>query len=192
MEGLSQTEFYQTVYDSLYKIGYHSRPEYSHAYGVIEYMIAELDFVTVIDLGASIGAAVNHLNMRGKEALGLETSLVAVNRASDLGRPVMWGEATRIPFADNSIDVVMSTDVMEHLKPEDVEQCISECHRVAKSFICMKISSEDEQAGWGKKVGVENLHLTVQPISWWIEQFLKPGGEVIYHEGDTFCLKLGE
>jgi len=186
----SQTSFYQKVYDDLYSIGYHENPAYSHSYGLIEYMTKELRFKTVLDVGASIGAAVSTLRKYGKEAMGLEASLVAVNKADILNRPVMWGESTKLPFADKHVDVVMSTDMLEHLKPEDVDKTVEEFHRVARDYIAIKVSSEPERAGWGKRVGVDDLHLTQKPVYWWRNKFTEAGGTIIMALNDTFVIEL--
>ena len=193
MKEQSQMQSYSKTYDELYSLGYHSDPDYSHSYGVIELMFRELEFDTVLDVGASVGAAVSAINARGKQALGLEASLVAVNKAKQidpLKRPVLWGKATKLPFPSKDFDIVMSTDVFEHLKPEDVEQAIAECQRVARKYIVMKIASLPEQAGWGKKVGVDDLHLTQQPIFWWKDKFLRMGDEIVFENKDSFVIKL--
>ena len=144
-------------------------------------------------MGASKGAGVEYIRSKGKEAMGLEVSLEAVNWASGCGRPVLWGSATAIPFPNNHIDLIYSTDMMEHLREEDTDLAVSEMHRVAKKYIAVKISSLPEAAGWGKKVGVEDLHLTQQPIEWWIKKFLEHGGKLDFHQGDMFIIdKTGE
>jgi SAM-dependent methyltransferase len=191
MEEQNLTGFYSAIYDKLYQLGYHSNPTYCHSYGVIEYLMRNCEFESILDVGSSIGAAVHMLTARGKNALGLEASLEAVNIANRYNRPVLWGTATRLPFANNNVDVVMSTDMMEHLKPEDVDKAVSEALRVARKYIAMKISSVNEQAGWGMKVGVPNLHLTVKPIEWWIEKFTKGGAQLQFHSKDMFILNLG-
>lgn len=190
IEDVKRTDFYTTVYNKLYAIGYHSDPNYSHAYGLIEAMIEHCEFDSVLDVGASVGAAVEKLNSLGKSAIGLETSFIAMSRANQYGRPCLWGEATRIPFCNKHVDVVMSTDVMEHLRPEDVPEAVYECQRVAKKYIAMKVATQGEMAGWGKKVGVEDLHLTVEPIEKWKERFCRMGDEIIWEAGDSFIVKL--
>lgn len=190
MKEPSRMESYSKVYDDLYKKGYHANPNYSHSYGLIELLCRNVMFDSVLDVGASVGAAVAEINRRGKVAVGVEASLVAVDKAKRLGRPVLWGEATKLPLPTNDVDVVMSTDVFEHLKPEDVDQAIAECHRVASKYIAMKIATKPEAGGWGKKVGVDDLHLTVRPIEWWKEKFLRLGDEIIYESNDIFVINL--
>ena len=188
IQDVNQTDFYSTVYNKLYAIGYHADPHYSHSYGLIEYLVRNCDFETILDVGASTGAAVERLKFFDKSALGLEVSFEAATRANHYGRSVLWGCATHIPFINRYCDVVMSTDTMEHIRPQDVDKVISEICRVAKKYIAMKICSMDEAAGWGQKVGVPNLHLTVKPIEWWIDKFLSHGGDLKFHNKDTFVI----
>ena len=115
IQDVNQTDFYSTVYNKLYAIGYHADPNYSHSYGLIEYVLKNCDFDTALDVGASTGAAVHKLQFSGKSALGLEVSFEAATRAFHYGRPVLWGCVTKIPFVNNYCDLVMSTDMMEHL-----------------------------------------------------------------------------
>lgn len=188
IEDVNRTDFYETVYNKLYAIGYHADPHYSHSYGLIEYLLKECEFNTILDVGASIGAAVEKLKYSGKSVLGIEVSFEAATRANQFGRPVLWGSATKLPFVNNYCDVVMSTDMMEHLRREDVGQAIAEMCRVASKYTAHKICSRPEGAGWGKRVGVPDLHLTQKPIQWWIDEFLVHGGEVKFHQGDTFVI----
>ncbi|MEB3330804.1 MAG: class I SAM-dependent methyltransferase [Candidatus Sericytochromatia bacterium] len=196
IQDVNQTDFYSTVYNKLYAIGYHADIHYSHSYGLIEYLLQNCEFDTILDVGASTGAAVEKLQYSGKSALGLEVSFEAATRAFHFKRPVLWGCVTKIPFVNNYCDVVMSTDMMEHLREQDVAQAVSEICRVAKKYIAMKICPMPEAAGWGRKVGVENLHLTVKPLWWWKEQFtdrlksLKKDFEFIFNNTDTFVIQL--
>jgi ubiquinone/menaquinone biosynthesis C-methylase UbiE len=193
IEDVSRIDFYPHVYNKLYQIGYHADLNYSHAYGLIELMCRELEFDTILDIGSGVGAGVEKLMAMGKSAIGLETSFLAVTRSNQYKRPCLWGEVTRIPFPNDHVDIVMSTDMMEHLRPEDVEQAISEITRVAAKYTAHKICPMDEAAGWGKRVGVENLHLTVKPLDWWVEKFLlAKEGTLVHQAGDMFVIKYGE
>jgi ubiquinone/menaquinone biosynthesis C-methylase UbiE len=155
-------------------------------------MLEHLEFETIIDVGASTGAAVKRLINEGKNAMGIEPSLEAVNIADTYGRPILWGEANRIPFPNKHVDIVMSTDVFEHLEREDIDGAIAECFRVARKYIAMKIASFSESGGWGELVGVADLHLTQEPIEWWMERFLSHGGKTKYYFEDTFVLDIQE
>merc|ERR1719247_3627593 len=52
--------------------------------------------------------------------------------------------ASQLPFADQSFDAIMSTDVLEHVLEKDVPALIQEFARVARHELYLKIATEDE------------------------------------------------
>lgn len=187
---MNQTHTYQNIYDNLYSIGYHSDPGYSHSRPLIDYLVSHYEFKTIIDVGASTGAAIRYLTRQyDKIAMGVEVSLVAVNQAHRYNTPVFRGCATRLPFADKSTDVVLSTETLEHLKLPDVQPAIEEMKRVSSKYIAIQVGLQPEQAGWGKRVGVPDLHFTIKPIEWWKELFCYDGWKEIYSEGASFIVE---
>lgn len=59
------------------------------------------------------------------------------------------------------------TDVMEHIPPEDVD-CVLRNILKSAQRVFFQISLEDDACG--KLIG-EKLHLTVQPMHWWLKKF---------------------
>ena len=47
--------------------------------------------------------------------------------------------ATLLPFPSCSFDAIMSTDVLEHLEPGDVETAVRELSRVARRYLVLKV-----------------------------------------------------
>jgi len=74
---------------------------------------------------------------------------------------------------DGVTDVVTSFDAMEHLLIQDVIPVLNEMQRVArpKAWFCFSISTRPSRI----TVQGENLHPTVRPKSWWIEQINRVG-----------------
>ena len=74
--------------------------------------------------------------------------------------------------------------MLEHLIESDIDQAISEIQRVGKKYLFMKISDTREGNNeftekihaQGLFTDIKNLHLTVKPLSWWINKFTR-GGE---------------
>jgi SAM-dependent methyltransferase len=87
---------------------------------------------TALDVGCGTGANLRILHSAGfKEIQGLDWSQDAVNYcvAKNLG-PVKQGDICNLPFADNSIDLILVTDVIEHI--DDDHKAMSEISRVLK------------------------------------------------------------
>lgn len=196
---MSNTDFYTNLYDKLYITGYHDSHELSHTIPVLKYLETKnFKYNTVLDVGSSIGNAVLYLQQQHIDAHGIEISPTAVNTANTRGiKNCKIGSATDLTYPDNSFDLVISTDVIEHLKEEDVPQAISEMIRVSKKFIAIKPCTHAER----NRVPIEtlkntykdefhdidNLHLTVRPIEWYkeiihahteLEEYNKPDREI--------------
>lgn len=62
------------------------------------------------------------------------------------------GSATKLPFKNSSFDVVISLDMLEHLKKADRKKAIREMFRVAKRQILIGVPS-------GKTAAAEDLYL---------------------------------
>lgn len=69
------------------------------------------------------------------------------------------GSATKIPFPDNHFDIVLSTDMLEHLERAQRKVAIQECVRVSKKFVLIGFPCGASAAKWearlfsaGKKI----------------------------------------
>lgn len=85
----------------------------------------------IIDLGCGDGRFTSFVGMFGKTE-GLELSEKAVEEASKLYPHVkfMYGSALDHPLPENTYDVVISQEVLEHL--EDQEAYLKVCHKILK------------------------------------------------------------
>jgi cyclopropane fatty-acyl-phospholipid synthase-like methyltransferase len=75
----------------------------------------------LLEIGSGRGALLHHLLASGFEISGLETSAERIRESRDLygSLPIQRVEGVRIPFADESFDVVLSFDVFEHIRDSD-------------------------------------------------------------------------
>jgi SAM-dependent methyltransferase len=83
-----------------------------------------------VDVGPGPGGNAAVLRDLGWRVAGVELTEVGAQLCARRGVPVVRGDATRLPLGDASVDLVMSTDVWEHV--EDHETVASESFRVLR------------------------------------------------------------
>jgi ubiquinone/menaquinone biosynthesis C-methylase UbiE len=97
--------------------------------------LASIEFATALDVGCAEGYFMNAIRERfGAEVWGVDLSTTALAKARALhGLPVAAAEATRLPFADGSFDLVYSTEVIEHVL--DPHLMLAEMRRVSRGSV---------------------------------------------------------
>ena len=83
-----------------------------------------------LDIGAAGGGNTRVLRDMGWKASPLEYGPEGAEVCHERGLPVMRADATMLPLADASLDIVTAFDVLEHL--EDDDACVREVRRVLK------------------------------------------------------------
>jgi SAM-dependent methyltransferase len=83
---------------------------------IIPYLMSE-GFQRVLDVGCGIGRTMSRLIEQGYDAYGIDLPILSefwAQAGNDPGR-FFCSDATRLPFADNSFDAVISMGVIEHI-----------------------------------------------------------------------------
>ena len=83
-----------------------------------------------LDIGAAGGGNTRVLREHGWDAVALEYGADGAEVAHGRGLATLRGDATRLPFADASLDLVMAFDLLEHLHDDD--SAVAEVRRVLK------------------------------------------------------------
>lgn len=195
------------LYEAIYRLGCSSEGLMVH-YNPI---LAELKRMagrgegahSVLDVGCSHGGGVKALWNMGLNASGVYVSTTAVDMARErqgdnpqscVGTCWQQASVTALPFADLSFDAIISTDVLEHLDPPDVDTAVAELARVARKWMLLKISNRVEsnrmqaiRAPFGNGTFAKEarrqfrrdlppqLHASVHDADWWIAKFKAVG-----------------
>lgn len=106
----------------------------------------------VLDIGCSTGNLLNMLNVTyGIRGIGIDMSSLAVLRGTQVNpceNRLIVADAEELPFADNSVDYVISFDVFEHLPHP--EKCTVEISRVLKGNgkVLVYVVSKKDRYTW--------------------------------------------
>jgi len=88
----------------------------------------------VLDLGCGRGEMVRHGAAHGAAIVGVDYSPDALDLAKQImpgqGALLVCADATKLPFADRSFDLVVALDLVEHLLPHELEAMYAEAYRV--------------------------------------------------------------
>lgn len=131
-------------------------------------LILEMKPLTLLDVGCGKGLLVEWAKKQGIDAEGMDF-------ASGYG---VCGDILDMPFPDNSFEIVTAFDVLEHLRPEDLNRGLEEMSRVAIKKWIFSI-------GYGpSKVITPDGPMQLHPIStrdknWWTP-ILSRYGELSY------------
>jgi glycosyltransferase involved in cell wall biosynthesis len=99
------------------------------------------DVSTVLDAGCGDGIITNALPNR-LSVVGLDISPTALKHLRRQGRV---GSITELPYADSAFDLVMTTDVVEHLSPALVRKAVAELTRVARKYVIICVPNQEQR-----------------------------------------------
>lgn len=141
---------------SFYDQGYYERPKtIAQESGYAGYsphepaVVAAIHIITtyfqprrVLDVGCAKGYVVDGLRQRWIDAWGIDFSPYAIAAApAAVRRHVSVGDAADIHFPDNSFDLVICLETLEHLTIERARQAAAELYRVTADKLWLTIPS---------------------------------------------------
>lgn len=105
---------------------------------IIKYHLGK--HISVLDIGCGDGSLMNKVNSDKKyEVTGVDLYKPSIEKAiaSGLYRRVIMRDLRKIKFKDKSFDVVLASQVIEHLKKEDSLRLISKLEKIAKNKVIL-------------------------------------------------------
>ncbi len=107
-------------------------------------LIKNREVESVLDVGCGEGFTLNRLKEHniGKRLEGLEYSKDAISLGKQLypDIKITQGSIYELPYKDNSFDLVLCTEVLEHL--EEPEKALKELERVSKKYLAISVPNE--------------------------------------------------
>ncbi len=119
-----------------------------------------LKIATVLDVGCGEGFTLKKLKEKkiGKifKGVDLEKEAIKLGKRENPNLDLSIGDIYNLKFKDNSFDLVISTEVLEHLEKPGI--ALKELKRVSKKYILLSVPNEPwfwlfNYTQWGKDIG---------------------------------------
>lgn len=94
----------------------------------------------IIDVGCGNGVITNILNKQFEEVLGIDNSAEALESIE--GRSLL-SNCDNIAIQDQSFDLVLSSEMIEHLPNDVLERTISEFERISRKYILVSVPNNE-------------------------------------------------
>ena len=158
----------------------------------------------VLDIGSGLGYNLNTLHKHFSNIVAADISLRALKHSKEeharLKINYVVCDIQNMPFKDNSVDIVVCTETLEHVP--DMQRAINECYRILKesgyifistpnynNLIGLKKKLEDKKAKreywepWGGHIGGMERHMTPRKLHNALKKF-----KIIYTQGGGYLL----
>lgn len=122
----------------------------------------------VLDVSCATGLYLKAWRMVGVEAEGSDISEWAINNPIELGLKMQVADITKpLPYEDNSFDLIMCFDTLEHLDKEDLAKVMKEFRRIGSKYIIITTlfkGVEGHKESWEG----DKTHKIWETKGWWI------------------------
>lgn len=95
---------------------------------------------SVLEVGCGDGRVINSLINKYPDICGLDISNEALKQVK---APKIKGNLEKLPFLDDSYDIVVCCEVLEHLPYNIYEKALKEIERVAKDYILISVPNNE-------------------------------------------------
>ena len=141
----------------------------------------------VLEVGCGQGGVARILKKQfGFKVLATDLSLKTLNKFCGDLETMQLSMSQLHKIEDNTYDMVVAIDVLEHLCTEDAgKQAISDFARITKNCAVLSIAFTPSHA-FRDKV---QLHKLIRPKDWWTK-IIKSHFEILFQEGKKYFCKV--
>lgn len=166
---------------------YHRR-RFEHVDALLRALVRRDD--TFLDVGCGTGEYLALATGLGAHAVGIDLSEAYCGRVTSSGLVAVVGDGTGLPMADASCDVVLCSEVIEHVPAVLARRCIDEItrvarravvvttpnalavvRRVARRIIPSRVTDLDLEVGHINLLGPSELTSSLERPGWQLTQF---------------------
>jgi ubiquinone/menaquinone biosynthesis C-methylase UbiE len=184
VEAMNETDKKKYMYDAIYLAGYGTQNSKKQW----EQLLPLIPFNKGIDVGCGIGVGVRHARDEGHDVVGCDLADITTEwEKMGIEEYCKIAPAREMPYEDNSFDLVVCGEVMEHIPEEEVDESLAEMYRIGSDKFLFTICLTQEC--W-PALGYLITHCTIKPAEWWIHRIQKAGFKIYEaHAGHNYNFK---
>ena len=159
------------LYDEFYE---HDLGNIQRGRGMWKHILKMYEFIKGLDVGCGRANGVQWAREQGANVFGCDISSSAVKCWKERGveEYCKVASADRLPYEDNEFDMVLCSEVMEHIPEENVSGVLNEILRVGSDKFYFTIALVPEAI---PVAGLVQSHICLQSTKWWIEKMEEIG-----------------
>jgi len=119
-------------------------------------------FARALDAPCGTGRMGTVLEHHAARVVGLDRSAAML---AERGGPGLLGDASRLPFGDDSFDLVLCCRLLHHLEDEAARRVVRELVRVGSDILLLSFWSASGIQGWRRRLGLREDPEGRRPIS---------------------------
>jgi ubiquinone/menaquinone biosynthesis C-methylase UbiE len=138
-------------------------------------------FKEALDVGCGIGQGIAAMRNIYKSVYGCDISdLRNYWKDQRIDKFCKIAPAHKLPYTTNRFDLVVCSDVLEHIPEKLVDDTLAELYRVGRGCYYLTICSRQDKAKNNlRERGIVELHITIKPDDWWEEKIKAHGMDII-------------
>lgn len=153
----------------IYEDAYQNRDYHpTHSGNLWPILMEEIPFEKALDVGCGEAQGIKTARDAGKDAWGVDIAdLTNLWKKQGVQQYCNIAPAHRLPYKDNEFDMILCSEVMEHIPLEGIDDSLREIYRVGSDkFVFTIAMSPDIQQ---KTTGI-GYHVTIQDKEWWFNR----------------------
>jgi len=141
----------------------------------------------ILDVGCGVGILVREFNKLGYNAIGIDVNKSAINNSICPEKCFLIKSCSKLNYPENYFDLIVSREVLEHIQPSEIDNCIREWDRIGKGVMIHIIAVCER----GASAIDDPTHVNVKTEKWWINKFKKNGYKTIKNPTRLFFSQFG-
>jgi SAM-dependent methyltransferase len=169
---LPEREKKKAMYDILFASGYdplNTKRQWKQ-------MLEIFPFEKALDVGCGTAVGIKESRDKGYDVWGCDLADVSAWwKEQGIEEYCEIAPARDMPYADNSFDLILCSEVLEHIPEEEIAESFAEMYRVGSDKFVFTICLTEEL--W-PAFGYITTHCTLKPPQWWLDKINEAGFNV--------------